>query len=56
MPDPVMRKVCKPGKVGCPRIFRISNFRTIGNLLLSGVLERHPTLHLIGIEKSGHGH
>ena len=28
----------------------ISNFRTIGNLLLSGVLERHPTLHIVSVE------
>jgi uncharacterized protein len=28
----------------------ISNFRTIGNLLLSGVLERHPTLHVVSVE------
>jgi predicted TIM-barrel fold metal-dependent hydrolase len=28
----------------------ISNFRTIGNLLLSGVLERHPTLQVVSVE------
>jgi predicted TIM-barrel fold metal-dependent hydrolase len=28
----------------------ISNFRTIGNLLLSGVLERHPTLQIVSVE------
>ena len=28
----------------------ISNFRTMGNLLLSGVLERHPTLHVVSVE------
>jgi predicted TIM-barrel fold metal-dependent hydrolase len=28
----------------------ISNFRTIGNLLLSGVLERHPELHVVSVE------
>jgi predicted TIM-barrel fold metal-dependent hydrolase len=28
----------------------ISNFRTMGNLLLSGVLERHPTLHIVSVE------
>src|SRR5690349_13889866 len=28
----------------------ISNFRTIGNLLLSGVLERHPTLKVVSVE------
>jgi predicted TIM-barrel fold metal-dependent hydrolase len=28
----------------------ISNFRTIGNLLLSGVLERHPTLQVASVE------
>ena len=28
----------------------ISNFRTLGNLLLSGVLERHPTLHVVSVE------
>jgi predicted TIM-barrel fold metal-dependent hydrolase len=28
----------------------ISNFRTIGNLLLSGVLERHPTLRVVSVE------
>ncbi len=28
----------------------ISNFRTLGNLLLSGVLERHPALHLVSVE------
>jgi predicted TIM-barrel fold metal-dependent hydrolase len=28
----------------------ISNFRTIGNLLLSGVLERHPDLMVVSVE------
>jgi predicted TIM-barrel fold metal-dependent hydrolase len=28
----------------------ISNFRTIGNLLLSGVLERHPELRVVSVE------
>jgi predicted TIM-barrel fold metal-dependent hydrolase len=28
----------------------ISNFRTMGNLLLSGVLERHPDLHVVSVE------
>ena len=28
----------------------ISNFRTMGNLLLSGVLERHPELHVVSVE------
>jgi predicted TIM-barrel fold metal-dependent hydrolase len=28
----------------------ISNFRTMGNLLLSGVLERHPRLHVVSVE------
>ena len=28
----------------------ISNFRTMGNLLLSGVLERHPKLHVVSVE------
>ncbi len=28
----------------------ISNFRTMGNLLLSGVLERHPALHVVSVE------
>ncbi len=28
----------------------ISNFRTLGNLLLSGVLERHPTLNVVSVE------
>ncbi|MDA8044181.1 MAG: amidohydrolase family protein [Actinomycetota bacterium] len=28
----------------------ISNFRTIGNLLLSGVLERHPDLQVVSVE------
>jgi uncharacterized protein len=28
----------------------ISNFRTIGNLLLSGVLERHPELQIVSVE------
>jgi len=28
----------------------ISNFRTIGNLLLSGVLERHPSLQVVSVE------
>jgi predicted TIM-barrel fold metal-dependent hydrolase len=28
----------------------ISNFRTIGNLLLSGVLDRHPTLQVASVE------
>ncbi|MFN8025613.1 MAG: amidohydrolase family protein [Acidimicrobiia bacterium] len=28
----------------------ISNFRTLGNLLLSGVFERHPTLNVVSVE------
>lgn len=28
----------------------ISNFRTMGNLLVSGVLERHPELHVVSVE------
>jgi predicted TIM-barrel fold metal-dependent hydrolase len=28
----------------------ISNFRTMANLLLSGVLERHPALHVVSVE------
>ncbi len=28
----------------------ISNFRTLGNLLVSGVLERHPTLQVVSVE------
>ena len=28
----------------------ISNFRTMGNLMLSGVLERHPKLHVVSVE------